>query len=116
MKKTAAQLSREIAEALTTPAQAAQGWGDRDFHEGRVVELVDATNRLLPSIGEGYCEGRAIRALIQANRHVAQARTHLVSIGPHEGKRTRRLFAVVSKLERRLKTVTDKTIAKCPRD
>ena len=62
--------------------------------------------------GRGQCARSTARDIIAANREIAQARTHLVAIGPKDGKRTRKLWGQLGKLEKRL-DVANKYLAAC---
>lgn len=79
------------------------GTWNRRYHETRAIECAnDATRRL-----RGY--GPA--GIIQANRLIAQARTHLTSIGPNDGKRTRQLWAMVCRADRAVARATEQMLA-----
>lgn len=62
--------------------------------------------------GRGQCARSTAREIIAANREIAQARTHLVAIGPKDGKRTRKLWGQLGKLEKRL-DAANKYLAAC---
>ncbi len=73
-------------------------------------ELRPVPERLHP--GPGQCGRSTAARIIKANRDVAQARTHLVSIGPKDSKRTTRLWKQLSKIEKRL-AAANKYLAMC---
>lgn len=58
------------------------------------------------------CGAQALDKLVEANRNVAQARTHLISIGPHSSKRTMRLWKMVGNAETKL-DAAEKRFMRC---
>lgn len=79
----------------------------RAWHESEAIRLAVAADRTAAF---------GLKDLFKANRLVAHARTHLVSIGLKESKRTSRLFAYVCKVDRMVTTRTEKMLAAVPRD
>lgn len=76
----------------------------RSYHETRAIAcIVEASHKLV---------GYGITGVIDANRSIAQARTHLTSIGTVDGPRTRKLWAVASKVERRVAKATAEIVKK----
>ena len=83
----------------------------RALHEQFAIEAVDSARRELRR-GAGYCSDSGVYALVRANRDIARARTHLASIGGDEGKRTRKLWSAVGKVERQVDLANNR-VAKC---
>lgn len=72
----------------------------RKWHEEFARTGTKEAMRLIrPDYG---CGAQALNKLVEANRMVAQARTHLISIGPHSSKRTMRLWRMVGNAETKL--------------
>ena len=74
-----------------TKAPAITTW-PRSYHEEAAIRSANEALRVRT------CPTFA--GVIKANRMVAHARSHLVSIGPRESKRTLRLWAFVGKVEK----------------
>lgn len=75
----------------------------RKWHEDFAATSTKEAVRL--SRGDYGCNKEAMDRLIEANRSIAQARTHLVSIGLHSNKRpgrTARLWSAIGKAERQV--------------
>ena len=83
---------------------------DRKYHEEFAVDAVKTAKRELPYTYE--CSSQAVYATIRANKDIARARAHLSSIGQREGKRTRKLWGAVGKVERQVEQAANR-IAKC---
>jgi hypothetical protein len=84
-------------------------WG-RSFHEEEAARAIrDAGQKLVAAFA---CSPTAVRATVKANRIIAQARTHLVSIGPKDSSRTRKLWGAVGRVEKRVEAANDR-LARC---
>lgn len=85
-------------------------WG-RDWHEERAAQLAQSARRDIGFTRD--CSPGAVYALVRAKGDVAQARTHLVSIGAGpESRRTRKLWGIVSKSQRMVDLAGDR-VARC---
>jgi hypothetical protein len=92
----------------------------REMHESAAISTIRAWQHaaiLRPTDmryhpGPGQCGRSSTAQIIKANRAVAQARVHLASIGPAEGKRTKQLWRQVGVLEKKL-AVANKYLAMC---
>ena len=95
-----------------------KAWG-REYHEQFAVEAIESATREIRWTeasgghhpGPGRCHPSTAYAVIRANKDIARARAHLASIGPREGKRTRRIWSALSKVERRVQA--SNYVAKC---
>lgn len=76
------------------------------MHEDVVTRVIRKWANAALLSGRG-CSRYGLRNVIEANRDVAQARTHLASIGPREGRRTLRLWSQVGKIDKRVKAAND---------
>lgn len=85
---------------------------DRSYHEETAIEEIEAAKRHLR--GAYGCSSEAVYAAVRANRMIAHARTHLVSIGPSDGKRTRRIWGALGKIENAVNEANNK-LATCLR-
>ncbi len=83
----------------------------RNDHELEAVRAVQAARRHLGS-ARANCDARSLESLIQQNRAVAHARTHLTGIGFADSKRTNRLWVAVNKAERDA-DASQKQFARC---
>jgi len=97
------------------------GHWTREMHEQFAIEEMNAASREvgwqrsgIPERhpGAGQCSPSTAYAVIRANRAIAQARTHLASIGPMEGKRTRRLWVALQRVQRQVDKAGN-YVAKC---
>jgi hypothetical protein len=91
-----------------------KGRWNREMHEDFVVKAIRQLEDrpLIMGIGKhhpgaGKCDRRVIKGIVEANRLIAQARTHLASIGPREGKRTKKLWAQVGKIDKKIAKAND---------
>ena len=75
--------------------------GPRKFHE---ASAADTLRRALHATERGTqpCD---VKRFVAASRLVAQARVHINSIGPKDSRRTRKLWGVVGRLEKRLNSI-----------
>lgn len=81
------------------------------MHEDAVARVIRKWGNAAIISGRG-CSRYGLKNIIEANRDVAQARTHLASIGPREGRRTKRLWSQIGKIDKRVKTASD-SLMKC---
>lgn len=86
----------------------------RQFHEEMAAEEVAYIKRTL-RWGGGHargCSSEGVYTVSKLNKAIARARCHLASIGPQEGKRTRRLWGMVGRAQKQVDRVTN-DLAKC---
>lgn len=72
----------------------------RKWHEDFAITSTKEAVRL--SRHDYGCGKQALDNIIEANRNVAAARTHLISMGPHSSKRTMRLWRMIGKAEKQV--------------
>jgi hypothetical protein len=84
-------------------------WG-RQYHERMIAEELNYVRLQQPYMFS--CSPEAFYASVRVNRAIAHARTHLVSIGPQEGKRTRKMWGAVGRAEKVVNEANNR-IARC---
>lgn len=75
----------------------------RSHHETRAIECIAEASR--------YLGGYGAAGVVRANRAIVAARVHLTSIGTFDGPRTKKLWAVACRVERRVTVATEKMLA-----
>lgn len=117
-------MKKRRAKPLAAPSAqrgVTAGRWNREAHESSVISTLRKFTQgafagwaapVARHPGAGQCARSTARDIIAANREVAQARTHLVAIGPKDGKRTRKLWGQLGKLEKRL-DAANKYLAAC---
>lgn len=97
------------------------GHWNREYHEQFAIEAIQAASHetrferagvKLKHPGAGQCSPSTAYVVIRANRDIANARVHLSAIGPMESQRTRRLWAQLAKVERKVEQASN-YVARC---
>jgi hypothetical protein len=93
----------------------------REYHEQFAIEAIQSAAHetrferagvRVKHPGAGQCAPSTAYAVIRANRDIANARVHLSAIGPASSRRTSRLWAQLSKIERKVEQASN-YVAKC---
>lgn len=74
----------------------------RSWHEASAIRCIVEAQR--------KSGGYGVKGLLEAHRLVGQARTHLVSIGLKDSKRTQRLWAVVCRADKAIQARCEKIL------
>jgi hypothetical protein len=70
---------------------------DRGAHEQRAIEQARRAGKMIREARQLIACQASVAHLVEAAKSNAQARTHLTSIGPHDGRRTRKLWGMVGR-------------------
>jgi len=93
----------------------------RDYHEDFAIEAMNSASKEISwqkagiptrHPGVGQCAPSTAYAVIRANRDIARARVHLSALGPADSKRTRKLWAAIGAVEKRVNEAGN-YVAKC---
>jgi hypothetical protein len=94
---------------MASTAKVARGLTRKD-REGEAVRDATEAIKRLPAVHG--CGARSLDNLVKAERIIAQARVHLNAIGFQSGPRTRKLWSVIGKADKKVESARE-SFKKC---